>query len=79
MTDELVPFDDLPDGVQAFLVECFGEAIGQGGGLFWFGTPWTSDDPFKKWLPEPTAETHTLHVRSDGSCQYHDKTFKFWG
>ena len=72
MTDDLVPFDNLPDGVQAFLIECFGEAIGQGGGLF-------AVTILGEKYAEPTAATHTLHVRADGSIQYHDKAFKFWG
>ena len=79
MTDNLVPFDELPDGWQAFLVECFGEAIGKGGGLFWFGNRGPSVELMGEKYTEPTAATHTLHVRADGSYCYHGKDFKFWG
>lgn len=79
MTDNLVPFDELPDGWQAFLVECFGEAIGQGGGLFLVRRLGPSVELMGEKYTEPTAATHTLHVRADGSYCYHGKDFKFWG
>ena len=70
--NDVVPFDNLPDDVQTFLVKCFGEAI-RGPGVFF-----TIGKPAPQYI-QLTAETHVLHVRADGLHRYHGKDFKFWG
>jgi hypothetical protein len=71
------PFESLPDDVQAFLIDRLAESIG-GARIVFFSTRWTADDPFLDYI-QPTATTHVLHVRADGSHCYHGKDFKFWG
>ena len=70
--NDAVPFDDLSDNVQAFLIECFGEAIRGPVVLFTIGEPAPQ-------YAQPTAATHVLHVRADGSHRYYGKQFEFWG
>lgn len=71
MTDP-VPFSDLPDDVQAFLIDCFGEAIRGPVVFFEIGR---AERPYV----QPTAATHVLHVRADGSHRYYGAGFQFWG
>lgn len=69
MTDA-APFDGLPDDVQAFLLECFGAVVGNGALVIMaLGEPYV----------QPTAATHVLHVRADGSYRYYGRQFEFWG
>lgn len=69
MTDQ-TPFDSLHDDVQAFLIDRLAESIG-GAVVITF--------QFDERYAQPTAATHVLHVRADGSHCYHGKDFKFWG
>lgn len=68
---DAIPFDDLPDDVQAFLIDCFGQAIRGPVVFFEIGRA----APYM----QPTAATHVLHVRADGSHCYYSADFKFWG
>lgn len=70
MTDDPVPLGSLPDDVQAFLIARLAESIGGAVVFFTIGEPDYA---------QPTAATHVLHVRADGSHCYHSKDFKFWG
>lgn len=63
-------FDSLPDDVRAFLINRLAESIG-GAVVITF--------QFDERYAQPTAATHVLHVRADGSHCYYGRQFEFWG